>query len=314
MKWQEIKITVDRCGADAVTDILYDFGAGGVVVEDPLAYKEYVEEKRWDYYELPELKEALTEDQIIVKAYLPHDYRLATRLEEVMLALEVLNTKNLPGCQVDVKLSQVEEEDWANSWKAFYKPEKVGERILIKPSWEDYQAEPKDLVIQLDPGMAFGTGTHATTVMCLRRLEQVIKGGEKVYDVGCGSGVLAIAAAKLGAGEVLAVDLDTTAVNVAQVNVSDNGVAALVEVREGNLLDVAQDPADVVVANIIADIIIQVIPDVARKLKPGGLFISSGIIDDRAEEVLEHLQGAGFESIERDAMGGWVAFTARKAE
>lgn len=314
MKWQEIKIIVDRGGADAVTDIFYEAGAGGVVVEDPLAYLEYVEQKLWDYYELPESQEGLTEDQVMIKAYLPQDYRLATRLEEVMLAVEVLKTENLPGCQIEVKLTQVEEEDWANSWKAFYKPEKVGERILIKPSWENYQAEPNDLVIELDPGMAFGTGTHATTVMCLRRLEQVIKGGEKVYDVGCGSGVLGIAAAKLGAGEVLAVDLDTTAVTVAQSNVSTNGVASVVAVREGNLLDVAQEPADVVVANIIADIIIHVIPDVGKKLKPGGLFISSGIIDDRAEEVLENLQRAGFEAIEQDTMGSWVAYTARKAE
>jgi ribosomal protein L11 methyltransferase len=313
MRWQEIQVITDRDALEAVADIFHQVGAGGVIIEDPQLKMQYIEEKRWDYYEFPEVKvDPAQADKVTVKAYLAVGNNLQGKIEDLKHAIKNLKLYNLPNCFVELSFSTVEDEDWATSWKAYYKPEKVGSRVVIKPTWEEYTPESGDLVVELDPGMAFGTGTHPTTVMCILALEENIKGGEKVFDVGTGSGVLAIVAAMLGAADITAVDLDETAVRVAAENVEYNDVSDRIRVREGNLLDVVEGKANVVVANIIADIIIMACPDVYVALEPEGLFIASGIIEERFEEVKTALEVAGFKIATSTHQEGWVAVQARK--
>ncbi|MHB8171741.1 MAG: 50S ribosomal protein L11 methyltransferase [Thermincolia bacterium] len=309
MQWMEISVTVDRDGVEAVSNTFERIGSGGVVIEDPLLVDEYINSNRWDYYELPS-QPALAENKVLVKGYLPEDRRLPERLEELREQLNNLQQYYLPGCHAEIATSTVAEEDWANSWKVYFKPEKVGQRVVIKPSWEEYQAQKDEIIVELDPGMAFGTGTHHTTAMCIRALEKYLQPGQRVYDVGTGSGVLSITAAKLGAGQVLAIDLDETAVRVAKANVEASGENHRIKVIQGNLLDVVKEPADLVVANIIADTIKVVSPDVLSRLAPGGIFIVSGIIDDRAQDVRTKLLSDGFKIIGEETSGGWVAFVA----
>lgn len=218
--------------------------------------------------------------------------------------------KRFPEWIIQVKGITVKEEDWATAWKAYFKPIRVGKNFLIKPSWEDIQPNPEDLVLELDPGMAFGTGTHATTTLCLELLEDIVKPGMKVFDLGTGSGILAIAAAKLGA-EVEAVDLDPVAVRVAQENIDLNHVSEQVSVKHGDLGSVLKGQADLVVANIIADVILLLLPDLKRILKPEGEFIASGIIESRSEDVENGMREAGLEVIDKKEDAMWVALRAR---
>lgn len=308
MDWREVVVKVEEAAVDAVNDILMDCGAGGVVIEDPALVRKNIADNIWDAYDFTE--EFLNRDYIEVKAYLPCDNRLNDRIGQLEKMLEVLNSGSLTNLVKGLSFSEVREEDWAHSWKRYYKPVKAGEKIVIKPTWEEYNPAPNDLIVELDPGMAFGTGTHPTTVMCIKFLEQVIKGGETVFDIGTGSGVLAIVAAKLGAREIKAVDIDNVAVESAKTNVSQNHVSYIVEVMQGNLLEKVKGQADVAVANIVADVIILVCPDVAKVVKPGGKFIASGIIWPRAEEVIEEVKQAGFTIMEVAREGEWVSLLA----
>jgi len=209
---------------------------------------------------------------------------------------------------------EVNEEDWATSWKQYYHPVKVSERFTIVPTWEDYEPKNSDeIIIELDPGMAFGTGTHPTTVMCLQALEKLVKPGDIVIDVGTGSGVLSIGAALLGAGKVIALDLDPIAVKAATENVKLNDVDKIVEVHEGNLLDkVETREADIVVANILAEVIVTFTDDAYAVLKPGGTFITSGIIRAKKEEVKSALEKSGFAVEEVLMLEDWVSIIAKK--
>lgn len=310
MKWQEVSITVDRAGTEAVANILHELGAGGVVFEDPQLKMHYIEGDLWDYYDLP--KESVEEGKVLVKAYLHEGESLNQRFEELKHALHTLKTLYLPSLYVDLQSAQVSDEEWATSWKNYYKPEKIGQRVVIKPSWEQYEPQDQEVIVELDPGMAFGTGNHPTTSLCIKALEDYLGIGDKVYDVGTGSGVLAITAAKLGAGKVAAIDLDEVAVKIAKENVDLNQVQHRIEVLEGNLLDLVQEPADLVVANIIADIIIILAPDVLKVLKPGGIFIASGIIDNREKDVLTAIEISGLKIKEVRHDKGWVGVIATK--
>jgi ribosomal protein L11 methyltransferase len=206
----------------------------------------------------------------------------------------------------------VAEEDWANAWKEYYRTTRVGQWLVIKPSWLDYQQLAGDLVIEMDPGMAFGCGTHATTALCLKLLEKHIRPGMTIYDIGTGSGILAAAAAKLGAGRVLALDIDPVACRAAQENAARNKVNDLVSVRQGSLAEHSDSGADLVVANIIADVIADLAPDAAAVLSPGGIFIASGIIRDRLDMVIEAVEAAGFAVCEVVEEGLWVALVLQK--
>jgi ribosomal protein L11 methyltransferase len=204
----------------------------------------------------------------------------------------------------------MKEEDWANNWKQYYKPTKIGDKIVIKPIWEEYEASENDLLVELDPGMAFGTGTHETTRMCAQALERYVKEDSVVFDVGTGSGILAIIAGKLGAKHVVGVDLDPVAVDSAKENLKFNDVNNI-EILHGNLLDVVKGKADLVVANIIAEIICILTPDVKKALDKDGIFITSGIIHDRREMVINNLEENGFEILEVNKDGEWNCIVAR---
>ncbi|MDD4334813.1 MAG: 50S ribosomal protein L11 methyltransferase, partial [Desulfotomaculaceae bacterium] len=203
-------------------------------------------------------------------------------------------------------------EDWAGAWKKYYKPVRVGRRLVIKPSWEDYQPLAGDLIIEMDPGMAFGSGTHATTALCLRLLEKYVRPGSSVYDIGTGSGILAIAAARLEAGKVRAVDIDPVACKTAAENVAGNNAGTVVSVQQGNLAEPLPYGADLIVANIIANVIAGFAPHAAAALKPGGIFIASGIIRERAEMVRKAFAAAGLAICEEQADGLWIAIAANK--
>jgi len=309
MKWAEISIQTTHEAADMVANIFHDLGSSGVVIEDPELVNSYLRSGRWDYSDIPE--EANTE-VVTVKAYLPADKdfdgKMATFEERVQELVSYGVDKGLG----ITKCREIQDEDWESSWKEFFHPVKVGERIVIKPSWEDYAAVGNDLVIELDPGMAFGTGTHHTTAMCCRALEQLVKPGHVVFDVGTGSGILAVAAAKLGASKVQAVDLDSIAVRVARENVGINKVENVVEVAQGDLLTGVTGQADIVIANIIATIVIQLLVDIPARLKDGGIFIASGIIIERLSEVVAAMAAQNLVVDQVIEEGGWVAVVARK--
>ncbi len=307
MKWAEISIQTSHEATEAVANIFHDLGASGVVIEDPELINSYRRSGTWDYCDIPEETET---EVVTIKAYLPVDELLDDKLRVFEESVNRLHEHNLDKGRGCINCREVQEEDWASSWKEYFHPVRISEHIVIKPSWEDYVPLTDDIVIELDPGMAFGTGTHHTTSMCIRCLEESIKPGNIVFDVGTGSGILAVAAAKLGATHVQAVDLDPVAVRVARENVVINQVAATVEVAHGDLLTGVQGKADVIVANIIADIIIKMLPDVRTRLADDGLFIASGIISERLSDVTAALIDNGFVVDKVIEEGGWVAIVA----
>lgn len=309
--WIEVTIKTTTEAVEPITNILYEQGAGGAVIEDP---KDFLFQKKneldWDYVE-EEVFKKNEEDDVLIKTYVSEEKNVMEFVEIIKQKVLGLRDFGIDIGEGSVSLDQVNEADWANAWKAYYKPTKVGQKVVVKPTWEDYNIQEGDLIIELDPGMAFGTGTHETTSMCIRELEKYVNKDSKVFDIGCGSGILAIAAAKLGAKEVVAVDLDEVAVKVAKENVIENKVEENVSVMHGNLTDVIKDKADVIVANIIADIIKILAKDVQNFMKEDAIFISSGIILDKVEEVKESLIENGFEIVEVQKLGEWSAIVSK---
>lgn len=309
MKWAEISIQTTHEATEAVANLFHDLGSSGVVIEDPELVNSYRRSGSWDYCDIPE---ELNTEIVTVKAYLPVDEQLDEKMRLFEQAFHDLLQHGLEKGNGLLQWKEVQEEDWASSWKEYFHPVKIGERIVIKPSWEEYTPAENDLIIELDPGMAFGTGTHHTTAMCCRALEEVIQPGQMVFDIGTGSGILAVAAAKLGATEVQAVDLDPVAVRVAKENVAINGVDGQVKVSQGDLLTGITGKADVIIANIIADIVIQLVKDIPGRLKDDGVFIASGIITERLSDVTAALLGNNLLLDKVIEEGGWVAMVIRK--
>ncbi|GBF33167.1 ribosomal protein L11 methyltransferase [Desulfocucumis palustris] len=306
MKWLEIAVSTTPEGVETVAEILNELGTGGVVIEDPAVLYNLALEKG------PE-EVAVEPGELLpgfpsVKGYFPLQAEVGEKIEKLRNALAGLNLKRPP----EITTREVQETDWANQWKKYYHTTEVGQRFVIKPSWEEFTAAPGKLLLEMDPGMAFGCGTHPSTVLCLLLLEELVRGGEMVYDVGTGSGILAVAAAKLGAARVLAVDTDGVAVKVARENIELNGVDRVVKVVQGNLLDSVKEPADIIIANIVADVIMELAPAAVSLLKPGGIFISSGIYLGREKEVQSALAALGFAVLDRRREGDWTALTARK--
>lgn len=220
---------------------------------------------------------------------------------------------NMLGITAEITISGVNEEDWANSWKAYYKPIKIGERIVIVPAWEKYEASPDEIIVRMDPGMAFGTGTHETTRLVIKLLEKYIKSGMRVADVGCGSGILAICASKLGAAECKAYDIDPVAVKVANENVKDSGITN-VTCEVSDLLkqvDRSGGAYDVICANIVADIIIRMTPDVSSLMDENSVILASGIIVERSDDVISCFEEHGFEIVQRIDENGWCALAVK---
>ncbi len=306
MKWLEITVCTTPEGVEAVAEILNELGTGGVVIEDPAVLYNLALEKG------PE-EVAVRPGELLpgfpsVKGYFPFEAGVGEKIEKLRNALAALDFTSPP----EIITREVQETDWANQWKKYYHTTEVGKRIVIKPSWEDFTVPPGKLLLEMDPGMAFGCGTHPSTVLCLLLLEEFVRGGETVYDVGTGSGILAVAAAKLGASRILAVDTDGVAVNVARENIKLNGVDRVVKVVEGNLLDSVSEPADIIVANIVADVIMELVPAAVSLLKPGGIFISSGIYLGREKDVETTLAARGFSVLDRRQEGDWTAIIAKK--
>ncbi|MFI2131058.1 50S ribosomal protein L11 methyltransferase [Lysinibacillus fusiformis] len=311
MKWSELSIHTKNEAVEAISNILHEAGASGVVIEDSAEFAKPREDQFGEIYALNE--EDFPKYGVIVKAYLSESSFLNETVEEIKAAITNLTNFNIDIGENVVSIVEVNEEDWATAWKQYYHPVKISERFTIVPTWEQYTPVSTDeLIIELDPGMAFGTGTHPTTVMCLQGLEKVIKEGDTVVDIGTGSGVLSIGAALLGAKNVHALDLDEVAVRSAQENVALNKVEDKVAVFHGNLLDTVKEPADVVVANILAEIIMSFTDDAFTIVKPGGLYVTSGIIGAKRDDVKVALEASGFIIEEVLLMEDWVAIIARR--
>lgn len=307
MKWMEITVVTSQEAKEAVVDILYRAGATGVVMVD--ATSPTLADDVEDYS--PDVLPSMPLEEVSVTAYLPLPQTLPAVIDGLRLEVAALVDFDLDPGRGEVILTEVEEEDWATAWKQYYKPIYIGSDLIIKPTWENLEnVQPGTVVVELDPGMAFGTGTHSTTVMCLEYLQKLNIAKKRVLDLGTGSGILAITAAKLGANRVDALDYDPTAVRVAQANVEHNHVEHLVTVRESNLFSAAQGHYDIIVANIIARIIIDALPQATQYLAPGGVLIASGIILDKLDAVLAKLDEQGFEVQEKNIQGEWVAIAA----
>jgi ribosomal protein L11 methyltransferase len=248
-----------------------------------------------------------------VVGYLPEDERLDSRRSE--LEAEVARLGNHIGLIYRLSYRQVDEQNWAESWKAFFWPQRVGERIVVKPSWRDYAAGPGEIVVELDPGMAFGTGTHPTTALCVQLIERHLKSGDAFLDIGTGSGILMLAAAKLGAARLCGGDRDGMAVRIAAENLRRNGIGPQrVCLVQGSLAAPFRGRFDVVAANILTHVIVELLDDLARLLKPGGIFICSGIIEPNRDLVAGKMREAGFEVLEIRQKEGWVAMAGKMAE
>ena len=311
MKWSELSIHTTNDAVEAISNILHEAGASGVVIEDS---DELARERENVFGEIYSLNpDDFPVDGVRVKAYLAETSFLLETVEEIKLAINNLQKFNIDIGHNVVTVQEVDEEDWATAWKKYYHPVKISNRFTIVPTWEDYERVNTDeLIIELDPGMAFGTGTHPTTVMCLQALEKTVQPNSSVIDVGTGSGVLSIGAAKLGASKIHALDLDEVAVKSAIENITLNKVEDIVQVTHGNLLDNVNEQVDIVVANILAEIIMTFTEDAFSIVKDGGLFITSGIIATKKEDVRESLQQAGFEIEEVMMMEDWVTIISKK--
>ncbi|MFO7706828.1 MAG: 50S ribosomal protein L11 methyltransferase [Desulfobacterales bacterium] len=304
MRYIEAKITYDcsepETAADIIAAVFFDFDLQGVVVEDPGL----------------EPAEPWAEDAVArpaahaVIGYLPED----EHLDRLRLQLEqkVADLGNHLGLVYRFSYRAVDEQDWAESWKAFFWPQKVGERIVVKPSWRDYDLQPGEIVLEIDPGMAFGTGTHPTTVLCLRLIEKWLRPGSSFLDIGTGSGILMAAAAKLGAGRLCGGDRDGMAVRIAAENLRRNGVRQdRVFLAQGYLAAAFRGGFGLVCANILTHVILELLDDAPRLLAPGGVFIGSGIISENQGLVAEKMKAIGFEIPEVLSKEGWVAIAGR---
>ncbi|MFZ5826623.1 MAG: 50S ribosomal protein L11 methyltransferase [Bacillota bacterium] len=303
MRYLEVAIRCRREAADAVGNLLTEMTGGGYAVDDPLGIIENRE--KWEITDLVPGDPAW----VTVKGWLAEAGDVEQARLQLEAGLDEIRGLGL-GAIEPARYDWVQEEDWANAWKAYFKPARVGERLVVIPSWEEYDLQEGDLPLYLDPGMAFGTGTHPTTALCLRWLERLVRPGARVIDVGTGSGILAIAARRLGAGEVVAIDIDPVAVRVAGENAAQNQVQ--IDVRHATLDQVEEEPADLVIANIIASIIMEILPDVAARMKPGARFLASGIIAEKKAAVVEALTATWLLPVEAREENGWVAIMAVK--
>ena len=307
--WIEVRVITKSEALEPISGIFYSLDCKGVAIEDP---EDSLGREQgpltWDFADINVLEHK--GKVAVVKAYFAEEDNIEDVLEYVNERLTELKEMGLDLGEAKVEHEKMHEEDWANTWKQYYKPTKVGEKIVVKPIWEEYEAKDGELVVDLDPGMAFGTGTHETTRMCIQSLEKYVKEDSNVFDVGCGSGILAIAAAKLGAKLAVGVDLDPVAVESSIENVGYNKLKNI-EILHGNLVEVIDGKADIVVANILAEIICILTDDVKRVLKDGGVFITSGIIHDRVDMVCEKLEATGFEVMEKNRDGEWNCIVAK---
>lgn len=312
MKWTEVLIKVDPQAVEAVTDILYGLGAQGVAIDEPVDVQKLREDELyWDYID-EKLLENDTEETKIMAYFSEEETNLPEKISVIKEKIRNLTEFGLSIGSGTVELSNVNQEDWESAWKQYFKPVHVTDRIVVKPEWEEYSPQEGEIVIEIDPGMAFGTGTHETTSMCINQIEKNLKAGDRVIDIGSGSGILSMAAVLLGAEKATGVDLDPVAVRVALENVELNNLQDKIDILHGNLTDVIREKADIVVANIMADIILILLEDVREFIKDDGMFISSGIIQEKRAAVEARLLEKNFSIVEVETKGEWCAITAQK--
>ena len=307
MEWTDISITVKKADADTAEAIATMIANGGIYIED---YSD-LEEQVQAIAHIDLIEQELLEkdrDTVIVHMYLSPEEHPAEILALFQEKLEA------SGIAYTLSTSGVEQEDWQNGWKKYYHSMEIGRHLAVVPSWETYENTEGRAVLKLDPGMAFGTGTHETTSLCLETLDSLVKGGERVLDIGTGSGILAIAALKLGADSAEGVDIDPMCVRTAGENAARNGVADRFKVLVGDLSDKASGQYNIITANIVAAAILSLAPHVPVLMAPGARFIASGIIDERRDEVLAGLKAAGLEPVEVKEKRGWVCIICEKKE
>jgi len=285
VRWTTIGVQVPVEHADAVSNVFFEAGSGVQTDEPASSYSA----------------------NLYIKGYLAQEGDYQQIIETIRQRVAAVL-----GAPVELELGDIENEDWAVSWREGYKPFRVGRRLVVKPSWEQVKTEPDDLVIELDPGMAFGCGTHPTTATCMVFLEKYLRPGVRVYDVGTGSGILAITASRLGAAEVYAVDEDPMAVRVARENITQNGLEHRIKVGLGDILDQVDGPADIIVANILAEVVIRLLPMANARLAPGGLLIAGGISAPKSPDVFEAMEREGFEQVDLVNVDNWVAIVGAK--
>lgn len=302
-EWTRIKATVPTQKLDELVSVMN-------MIDDCLQIEDYSDiDLKTCYGDLID-ESILNADKTVasVSVYLPLDAGVGDTLAFLRERL----AEN--GLEAVIETSGVSESDWANAWRAYYKPIKIGEKIVVVPTWEKYEPSEDELIVSMDPGMAFGTGSHETTRLVIGLLEKYVKGGERVLDVGCGSGILAICASKLGAKLCRAYDIDPIAVDVARENIAENGTEN-VTCEVSDLLrqvDISDGGYDIVCANIVADIIIRMTPDVAKYMACGARLLASGIIVERAGDVIECFEKHGFEIVEKVYDNGWCALVVGK--
>lgn len=308
--WTKVTLDTTTEGIEIISAFLIEHGVGGVEIQDAQDFEHFLgdTEIHWDYVdeELMKLKDA----QTVITFYLPDN----AQGQDMFLSIQG-GLKNLPSLCDGVELGSlrlnratVHEEDWATVWKQYYHPTPIGEKLLVVPPWElDEVANDERVKLVLDPGMAFGTGTHASTRLCLELLEQAVKPDDEMLDVGCGSGILAVASLLLGAKRAVGVDIDELAAKIALENAALNHVEDRLTTYVGDLTDKITGTYDVICANIVADVIIRLCPDIPQFLKPGGVFITSGIIDTRKEDVVAAIEKAGIRIVAINEDNGWVA-------
>jgi len=302
MKWIEAKVVFDcpepSFAMDLISNIFYDFSLQGVAIEEP--GRSSTDNPQ------PEAKENVH----AVTGYIPMDESAEHRRRILESKLENLNRKH--GIHTAVSYSETAEEDWAESWKAFFKPEKIGRHLVVKPTWQAYPSEPGDIILEIDPGMAFGTGTHPTTALCLQMIETYLKPGDTFLDLGTGSGILMVAAAKLGAGKMLGIDIDPAATEIAGKNMRLNDAAPdTFDVSVGRLTENIKDRYQLVVANILTETILVLLDDLGKVLADGGMMILSGITEENARRIVDKMAAKGFTHLETRRREEWVAIAGR---
>ena len=310
MNWNEISVSTTTLAVEIISNIFIESGSKGVMIEDPSDFHLQGQDPlAWDYME----KEVFDfgHEDVRVIGYFSSEEDINEKISEIEKRLDYVKSLDLDTGSLEIFKKEVKQENWENEWKKYFNVQKVSKSIVIKPSWEEYSAKEGEKIIDIDPGMAFGTGTHETTRMCINAIEKYMNKGDSLIDIGCGSGILSIAAAHLGAEKVIAVDLDKLAVKVSKENVDLNGFSNTIDVRYGDLTDVIDEKADVIVANIIADIIAKLSENIADFIKDGGYFISSGIINDKKDFVISKLKENNFDIIEENNDGEWNCIVSK---
>ena len=319
MKYIDVKIETGIGGLEPLISALMDLGITDTVVEDPRDIEDLLNKKNdydWDYVDAEVMK--LGEETPSVQIFLDADESGEEKLCEVKEAVSRLKKQAENGIfgedpdfgTLEMTVQVVNDEDWKDNWKEYFKPLRAGKSIVVKPTWEDYTPHPGDKIIEIDPGMAFGTGGHETTSLCIRLMEDYQKAGDTVLDVGCGSGILSIAGALLGASKVVGIEIDPQAVEIARENIRLNHVENVASAQYGDLTEGIDMKADLIVANLMADLVMMLSKDVAAHLAPGGKYISSGILVEKKELVADTIRSLGFRIVEIREDGMWCAIVA----